>query len=454
MTKNIKQTAALLLSSIALFWASCSSTITSPQSYINGVIEPEHLSPVYECTDVMLQAIRNQSVTPPPATRAFAMAHLSGFLAVNGIDQKYDSKHEVRAAPDNTNEEVAYLVAFTDSLSDALNASFVFDQKRMLARYAETEAKANGIRYGKYVASVIISDRINDGAEPNQANFYLDHYGKRSDLLAWSPTGPFYGAKHGPRFGTFGRGLFPGWGAQKPWVMDDKTRFRANPFLDPESEEFANQYEEIKALGGSESSTRTADETTIAFFWEDGPRGVTPPGHWQIIAMKITQKMDLSLLEQARLFSLLSMAQADAAITTWDSKYYYDIVRPETVIRTRASEFGQTGDKAWKSLIPTPSFPAYTSGHSTFSGASARILANFLGTDQVSFSSQSPDLVNWPEQLTGVTRSYTSLWEAAEEAGMSRIYGGIHWQEDNTEGLRVGRELADFVFNHAFRANK
>jgi hypothetical protein len=82
------------------------------------------------------------------------------------------------------------------------------------------------------------------------------------------------------------------------------------------------------------------------------------------------------------------------------------------------------------------------------------MLANFIGTDQVSFSSKSPDLVNWPEQLTGVTRSYTSLWEAAEEAGMSRIYGGIHWQADNTEGLRVGRELADYVFKHAFARNQ
>jgi hypothetical protein len=454
MPRIVKQTTTLSLSSIALFWVSCSSTVTSPQSYINEVIETEHLSPVYECTDIMLQAIRNQSVTPPPATRAFAMAHLSGFLAVNGIEQKYSSKYGVQAALENTHQEVAYLVAFTESLSDALNASFVFDQRRMLARYTDDEAKANGIRYGKYVASVIIADRINDGAEPNQANFYLDHYEKRTDRLAWSPTGPFYGAERGPRFSTFNRGLFPGWGAQKSWVMEDKTQFRAIPFIDPDSEEFANQYEEIMALGGSESSARTADETTIAFFWEDGPRGVTPPGHWQIIAMNITQKMGLSLLEQARLFALLSMAQADAAITTWDSKYHYDIVRPETVIRTRAAEFGQRGDSAWKSLIPTPSFPAYTSGHSTFSGASARMLANFIGTDQVSFSSKSPDLVNWPEQLTGVTRSYTSLWEAAEEAGMSRIYGGIHWQADNTEGLRVGRELADYVFKHAFARNQ
>jgi len=193
MPRIVKQTATLSLSSIALFWVSCSSTVTSPQSYINEVIEPEHLSPVYECTDIMLQAIRNQSVTPPPATRAFAMAHLSGFLAVNGIEQKYSSKYGVQAALENTHQEVAYLVAFTESLSDALNASFVFDQRRMLARYTDDEAKANGIRYGKYVASVIIADRINDGAEPNQANFYLDHYEKRTDRLAWSPLVPFTG---------------------------------------------------------------------------------------------------------------------------------------------------------------------------------------------------------------------------------------------------------------------
>jgi len=136
----------------------------------------------------------------------------------------------------------------------------------------------------------------------------------------------------------------------------------------------------------------------------------------------------------------LSMAQADAAIVTWDSKYHYDILRPETALR----------NANWQPLIPSPAFPAYVSGHSMFSGASAQMLARVLGTDRVAFSGSSPDPQLWPNQLRGVRRSWTSLSQAAAENGASREVGGVHWESDNTEGLRVGAQIANAVFNRAF----
>ena len=436
--------------------SSCSAPINSRQSYINNVIKAQNASPVFTWTDIMLQAIRNQSITPPPATRAFAMAHTAGFLAVNGIDNKYNTPYRLERAPSGTDSQIAYGVAFSKALSEALQSSFVFDRQNYLNGFSNDTSKEKAIQYGTYAANAVIKNRINDGAEPNKSEFYLGRYPKRTDSLKWSPTGPFYGAEFGPRFGTFGRCLLPGWGAQKSWVMKDKKQFLAIDFIDPKSPEFAKQFKKIKAIGGTESRIRTSDQTQITFFWEDGPRGVTPPGHWQIIAMDVIQDMNLPFIEQARLFALMSMAQADAAITTWDSKYTHDIVRPETAIRQRASEFEnweieRLGQSKWTSLIPTPGFPAYTSGHSTFSAVSARMIANFIGRDAVSFSSESPDLVNWPEQLTGVRRSWSSLWQAAEEGGASRIYGGIHWDADNIEGLRVGKALADYVYNNAFQ---
>ena len=434
----------------------CSAPIASKQSYIHDVIKPHNLSPVFQWTDIMLQAIRNQAITPPPATRAFAMAHTAGFLAANGVYGLYQPSLNIDRAPQGTNPEIAYGVAFSKALSEALQSSFVFDRGNFLDGYTNNEGKANAIKYGSKVADAVIKARINDGAEPNKSEFYLGRYPRRDDILKWAPTGPFYGADYGPRFGTFGRGLLPGWGAQKSWVMKNKEQFLAVEFPDPKSPEFERQFKEIKELGGTDSKIRTADQKQIAFFWEDGPRGVTPPGHWQIIAMDVIQNMRLPFIEQARLFALMSAAQADAAITTWDSKYKYDIVRPETAIRQRADKFENAAIRAmkqsdWTSLIPTPGFPAYTSGHSTFSGVSARMIANFIGRDQIKFSSASPDLVNWPEQLTGVRRSWSSLWQAAEEGGASRLYGGIHWDADNTEGLRIGKELADYVYKNAFR---
>lgn len=236
--------------------------------------------------------------------------------------------------------------------------------------------------------------------------------------------------------------------------MNDISRFRAQPFMDPRSPEFADQYYRVKLLGGMDSITRSTDQTQIAFFWEDGPRGITPPGHWQLLAMQLLEDKNLNLAEQSKAFALMSLAQADGAISCWDSKFEYDILRPETAIRMRTSAFGNNdprmvADPNWASLIPTPPFPAYTSGHSTFSAASAKVLALCLGQDDIRFSGSSPDLVNWPHQLTGVTRSWPSLSACADEGGISREYGGIHWAADNTEGLRIGRDLGQYVVDHA-----
>jgi hypothetical protein len=103
-------------------------------------------------------------------------------------------------------------------------------------------------------------------------------------------------------------------------------------------------------------------------------------------------------------------------------------------------------DRRWTTLIPTPPFPAYVSGHSAFSGSAAEVLKLWFGTDHVPFQVEAIDLVNWPKQLSGATRSYTSFTTAADENGMSRIYGGVHWQHDNVEGLRMGRAVGKEVF--------
>ena len=235
----------------------------------------------------------------------------------------------------------------------------------------------------------------------------------------------------------------------------NQFRVPAPPAFD--SEEYAEAYAEVKDLGGVDSAARSADQTEIAYFWEDGPGTATPPGHWQVIAQQISGTFDNDMLENARLFALLSVVQADAAIVSWDNKYHYDHVRPYTAITSEAEFDGNDAtemDPSWFNLVPTPPFPTYTSGHSTFSGGSSRLLARFFGTDDIAFSAPSPDPQRWPDVLPGVVRSWTSLSQAAAEAGQSRIYGGIHWQYDNQHGLVSGRGLADFVFETLLRPVK
>ncbi|MEM6407436.1 MAG: hypothetical protein AAF700_03355 [Pseudomonadota bacterium] len=422
--------------------AACSAPLSSSNSYINGVIAPGRNTTVFTWTDIMLQAIRNQSVPPPPATRSFAMAHVAGFTAVNAIKPRYDDALQVGPGPTGADLDAAYASAFATALGESLRASFAPDLRRFLSSRPSGEATRAGAEWGRRVGQALIKARAQDGSEPSRATLYLGRYPRRDGILKWSPTGPFYDAGSGPGFATFARGLLPGWGDVTPWVMRSKAQFLAVDFPEAGSAEFARQLEKVRRLGASDSAIRTADERQIAFFWEDGPRGVTPPGHWQIIAMDILQRRNLDIVDQARAFALLSMGQADAAVTTWHSKYTHDIVRPETFIRQRAAN----RDPGWKTLIPTPGFPAYTSGHSTFSAVSARMLARLIGTDRVNFSSTAPDLVNWPVELTGVRRSWSSLSQAADEGGASREFGGIHWEADNVEGLRVGRDLADFTF--------
>jgi hypothetical protein len=203
-------------------------------------------------------------------------------------------------------------------------------------------------------------------------------------------------------------------------------------------------------LGSFDSELRTDEETEIAFFWEDGPGSVTPPGRWQLIAQDLAKRFNLSLSEEARMFALLSITQADAAILAWDSKYYHDHWRPVTGIPLGDVDGNEMtdADPDWEPLLPTPPFPAYTSGHSTFSGGSAELLELFFNDDGIAVAVRTPKPPIWPQQIARSVHHFNSLREAAKEAGQSRIYGGIHWQYDNVEGLESGRDLANFVFDN------
>ncbi len=155
--------------------------------------------------------------------------------------------------------------------------------------------------------------------------------------------------------------------------------------------------------------------------------------------------------------ALLNVALADAAIASWKAKYLFDIWRPIDAIRSAASEANSsTDDRAnWLPLLKTPPFPSYTSGHSTFSGAAAAVLTALFG-DHYVFSSTSDGHTGLTQLTfdTVVERSFTDFWSAAEEAGMSRIYGGIHFQFDNLAGLEVGRKIGEYVARNLLLARE
>lgn len=433
----------------------CAADVSSSRSYVNELAAKREATAVMRWTDVMLQMVRDRSIPPPAATRAFALGHLAGFLAVNGLRPRYQTPYAIGPEPTGADAEIAYGIALATASARGLGASLALDERLFLARYPSSDAKSEAVRWGRRVGRYISNLRASDGA--HVAGFIRDTetYPERKDLLAWSETRKRFGAKNPPVFGPIEEPLLPGWGKIKPWVIGSVNNHVTQDFPDVGSDEFVRQFIKIRDLGGVDSRIRTEDQSQIAFFWEDGPKGVTPPGHWQIIALDLMGRAPLDLLDQARFMALISLAQADAAIVTWHSKFQHDIIRPETAVGTVRHGFGNPAltnahVPGWVTLIPTPPFPAYISGHSTFSAASARMLVNLLGRDDISFSGKAPDLVNWPTQLRGVKRHWNSIWSAAEEGGASREYGGIHWEADNTEGLRIGRNIADDVYRNAF----
>lgn len=453
MLKNSRRQ-FLIAAATALPVAGCVGLPDNRSSYIGQVVRPHNRNAVFDWTDAALQQVRDQRLPPPRAAYVCALPMAAGFLAANGIVRAYDEPFGIGAGPRGADPEVAYGVAFALAAAEAFQQPFLFERIAFLNRFPDGEAKSLGVEWGRKVAQRVLEMRTGDGAEPSKVNYYLGRYHRRTDSLRWRPTGPFYSASPGPAFASFERSLYPGHGMIRPWTMSGGAQFRAPDFHDPASPEFAEEFDTIRHLGGEDSAIRTADQSEIALFWEDGPWGITPSGHMIYIAAQLLQDRGLAFIDLARAFALIGMTQCDASIFAWDSKCHHDIVRPESAIRLRAPEFGNPDPRVvlqanWRSFIPTPEFPAYPSGHSTFAAAGAEMIALIYGRDDISFSGRSPDLVLWP-RLRGVTRSWTSLRQVAEENGMSRLYGGVHWRIDHTEAVKAGKAIARQAFRSTF----
>ena len=279
------------------------------------------------------------------------------------------------------------------------------------------------------MAQTLLAYRAKDGSQATVI------YASRNPIGVWRPTAP-----------TFAKSALPQWPGVKPFVMTSAAQFR--PAVPPalNSATYATDFNEVKELGAKNSTTRTAGQATIAQFWADGPGTVTPPGHWNGIARELALQRGNSMEENARLFALLNIAEADAGILCWDCKYACNLWRPITAIQNADLDENPATEKDadWTPLLATPPFPEYTSGQRTFSSAGASVLAAFFGSDSIPFTTISED-------VPGVSRSHASFSEAAAEAGMSRIYGGIHFMSANTQGLLSGARLGQFVVENILK---
>jgi PAP2 superfamily len=422
--------------------------------------------------------IFGEQLGPGRSSRAMAIVHIAIFDAIDSIVGGYRSYAGVPRSTANASLDAAIAAAAHDTLialypsqKNGFDAAYDEDLHNRLAAQEPQRMQA-GIAAGHRAAHAILTLRAQDGAA--QVDPRLGTEWPTSDAPGHWRQDP---VSHSPI------ALGAHWADVRPFVLHSAAQFRAPPPPALTSDAYAAAFNEVKALGGDgvhTPTTRTAEQTETGIFWAyDGtPSLCAPPRLYNQIVAEISKHMT-NVLELARLFALVNVAMADAGIAIWDSKYYYDYWRPVTGIREADSGTGPTGagdDNAqtsgdsgfWPLGAPasnltgpnfTPPFPAYPSGHAGFGGALFQILRRFYGTDRVSFSFVSDEFNGETLGSDGVVRpfaprSFATLSQAEEENGQSRIYLGIHWAFDKTEGIRLGRRVADHVFRNAFRPQR
>jgi hypothetical protein len=403
-----------------------------------------------------------EQVGPGRASRAMAIVHIAVFDALNAVLGGYQGYTGLRDAPADTSLEAAIALAAHGTLT----ALFPSQKKDLDAELAddlgevpEGRAKANGIKLGRAAAAAILARRANDGARHREPRVGIDFM--TSDAPGRWRQDPI--SEHPLALGAR-------WGEVRPFVLRSGDQFRVPPPPELDGREYAAAYHEVKTLGGdgvTTPTTRTDDQTIAGLYWAyDGtPSLCAPPRLYNQIAMHIAHQRRTGGIELARLLALVHVAMADAAIAIWESKYHYQFWRPVTGIRERDDNprtprdatFSPLGAPASNLTGPnfTPPFPAYPSGHAGFGGALFQTLRNFYGTDRIPFTFVSDELNGETLDNEGrvrprIPRSFSSLSEAEEENGQSRIYLGIHWAFDKTEGIMQGWQVADFVFRKAF----
>ena len=333
------------------------------------VAQPDAVTPWIEFE---LNAIASHTTNPPRAARALAHVSRAMFLAALIGGQARDDAVAGAASTVLAHlypDQGAQADALADQLADV--GSKAFARGRAIGGLLVARADADG------------SGAVWTGSVPVGPGF-------------WVPTPP----------ASISSPLEPLAGTWRTWNLRNGSQFRPGPPPAFGSRGFLAEVREVYDV----NKALTDEQKRIADFWADGAGTVTPPGHWDRIAVDLVRGAGLPTLRASLLFSALNTAQADAFIACWDAKYTYWTMRPVTAIR-------QLIDPGWLSYIVTPPFPSYVSGHSTTSAAASTVLGAF-------FPARAGELK-----------------AMAEEAAASRLYGGIHFRSDNDAGLKLGRRV-------------
>lgn len=380
---------------------------------------------------IAVQATVTAARPGPTGFRDVAIVQAAVYDAVQAIERRYEpyyveikgaSGSPVAAAAKAAHDVLVHLFPAQAESLDATYQQYLSD--RGLA------ANDPGVEVGAIAAAGIIALRACDGSFPVPPP---PPFIGGTDPGVWRPTPPALLPM-----------LAPWLGSVTPFTLTRPSQFRAAPPPALTSREYARDYNEVKAMGALNNSSRTPEQTDLAHFWA---------GNYVVVLNQVLREIAGTQIDDiarsARLFALANMAIADAQITTWNSKNYYVFWRPVTAIQEGNNDGNSrtAGDSTWLPLIATPPYPDYTSGANNVTSALVNSLTLFFGTDHMTFSVTTTNLGPTIED----TRTYRRFSDVAEEVVNARIYEGIHFRFADEAARKQGRQVASWVFKNFLR---
>jgi hypothetical protein len=350
--------------------------------------------------------------------RLMAVVQVAVFEAVNSIDPQYAPYMEKIAAPRGASIDAAVAAANRATMLELVpteKAAIDAAYQSAMAAIPEGAAKADGVAVGEKAAAMMLARAAKDG--PSGADNYQPHTTAGKYVPTMIP-------------------VFTTWPKRTPWILEKASQFRPGPPPDLDSETWERDLNEVRMVGGKNSTVRTAQQTDIARFWEE-----TRPLIYHAVVRSVATMPGRTVTQNARLYAAASMAVDDALMAVFDAKYAYNFWRPVTALRNdhTAGKTKVSADLGWTPFISTPMHPEYPCAHCVSSGAVGAVLnAELRGAPPPKLSSSSPT-------ANGMVREWTSVADFMEEVKVARIYDGVHYRNSSNVGNELGMKVGTLV---------
>ena len=370
------------------------------------------------------EAAAASAMSPFRTPISLAILHLAMYDAVNAVTgerEPYLAKPAVvrPSSPHAAAIEAGYRVLVGEFPSQ--RAQLAARYAALLAELPDGQAQDNGISVGASVASQILDARANDGRRMDRA------YAPGSGPGAWIPTPPGFGAANTSFLARVA-----------PLTMTTPAQFRPAGPPQLESVKWAEEYNEVKTLGGKGSVARTREQTATALFWQ--PLAGTV---WPVTIRRLATEHDLDLPSSAHFQAAAFAAFADGLISCWDAKFHFNFWRPVTAIQRGETDGNDRteSDANWEPLAVTPDFPEYPSGHACATAAVAHTIAAFLPRT----------LIPARHAGTGEERIYRRAQDVVDEVVEARMLIGVHFRSADVDGAEMGRQIAEQIARERFK---